>query len=443
MALLTGRFGSIHSRIENDGLSVLDAWREEVATNSRAYKYSQFSSLYALWRKEHGLQKRPREKRLFLLVKPLDLQLLKGWQRSHDRRKWEVSVALLGLLSGRGSSELCQRIGRGRRTLQKWCRAYEFAGLDSLPLKRSRNISEKSREAIEEKRGRLIKIIHEAPNVYGVNRSTWSLQSLSDAYRKSYGEGVSKSAISEYFHSAGYKFKKAKKSLTSNDPTYRDKLNNIRSALSHLALNEKFFSIDEFGPFSVKLRGGIALVPAEQIRLIPQRQRSKGSLICTAALELSSNQITHFYSKKKNTKEMIKLLRRLLIRYRQEKRIFLSWDSASWHASKALHRVVDEINGEKFKSRHSTPLVELMPLPSGAQFLNVIELVFSGMSRAILHNSNYASVQECKTAIDIYFSERNRAFLKNPRRAGKKIWGKEQVEPIFREQNNCKDPRWR
>ena len=221
MALLTGRFGSIHSRIENDGLSVLDAWREEVATNSRAYKYSQFSSLYALWRKEHGLQKRPREKRLFLLVKPLDLQLLKGWQRSHDRRKWEVSVALLGLLSGRGSSELCQRIGRGRRTLQKWCRAYESAGLDSLPLKRSRNISEKSREAIEEKRGRLIKIIHEAPNVYGVNRSTWSLQSLSDAYRKSYGEGVSKSAISEYFHSAGYKFKKAKKSLTSNDPTYR------------------------------------------------------------------------------------------------------------------------------------------------------------------------------------------------------------------------------
>ena len=127
----------------------------------------------------------------------------------------------------------------------------------------------------------------------------------------------------------------------------------------------------------------------------------------------------------------------------KRKRIFLSWDAASWHASKSLYRVVDEMNGDKFRNRHSTPLIELMPLPSGAQFLNVIELVFSGMSRAILHNSNYGSVQECKTAIDSYFAERNLAFFEHPKRAGKKIWGKEPVEPVFREENNCKDARWR
>src|SRR5262249_39334404 len=106
----------------------------------------------------------------------------------------------------------------------------------------------------------------------------------------------------------GYKFKKAKRSLTSSDPTYRDKLNKIKSTLSHLASTEKFFSIDEFGPFSVRIRGGVALVPGDQIRTIPQRQRSKGSLICTAALELSTNQVVHFYSKRKNTAEMIKML---------------------------------------------------------------------------------------------------------------------------------------
>jgi len=53
------------------------------------------------------------------------------------------------------------------------------------------------------------------------------------------------------------------------------------------------------------MRGGIALVPGDEVRTIPQRQKSKGSLICTAALELSTNQILHFYSKKKNTEEMI------------------------------------------------------------------------------------------------------------------------------------------
>jgi hypothetical protein len=84
-----------------------------------------------------------------------------------------------------------------------------------------------------------------------------------------------------------------------------------------------------------------------------------------------------------------------------------------------------------------------MPLPSGAQFLNVIESVFSGMARAIIHDSDYKSVDECKEAIDRYFKERNSAFLEHPRRAGNKIWGKERVQPVFREENNCKDPSWR
>ena len=89
------------------------------------------------------------------------------------------------------------------------------------------------------------------------------------------------------------------------------------------------------------------------------------------------------------------------------------------------------------------PIVKLVPLPTSAQFLNVIESVFSGMAKAILHNSDYGSVDECKAAIDRYFEERNAAYQRNPRRAGNKIWGKELVAPWFSPSNNCKDPNWR
>jgi transposase len=421
---------------------VLDAWREEAA-NQCDYKYTQFASLYAAWRSEHGLGRISRAKRRQITVSPTDRAVFKRWQRSHNRRQWEVGVALLDLSSGHSVSAICQRIGRARRTVDKWWATYERLGIEGLPVKRSRKLSEKLQAAIKEKKERLIKIIHETPNAYGINRASWSLQALSEAYGKTFRESVSPSSISEYFNAAGYKFKKAKKSLMSCDPTYREKLSKITSTLSRLSSDEKFFSIDEFGPFSVRIRGGTALVPGDQIRTIPQRQRSRGSLICTAALELSSNQILHFYSKNKNSKEMIKLLRRLVIRYRDQKRIFVSWDSASWHASKMLYKIVDEMNCDEFRSRHKTPVVELIPLPSGAQFLNVIESVFSGMARAILHNSNYGNVDECKSAINMYFADRNRAFLERPRRAGNKIWGKEQVEAVFKEENNCKDPRWR
>ena len=81
------------------------------------------------------------------------------------------------------------------------------------------------------------------------------------------------------------------------------------------------------------------------------------------------------------------------------------------------------------------------PLPTGAQFLNVIESVFSGMARAIIHNSDYCSVEAAKDAIDRYYTERNEYFQAHPKRAGRKIRGQE-PSPKFRihESNNCKDP---
>jgi hypothetical protein len=87
--------------------------------------------------------------------------------------------------------------------------------------------------------------------------------------------------------------------------------------------------------------------------------------------------------------------------------------------------------------------IELAPLPAGAQFLNVIESIFSGMSRAIIHNSDYPSLGAAKAAIDRYFGERNSHFAENPKRAGSKIWGKELVPGEFSDGQNCKDPAYR
>jgi hypothetical protein len=83
-----------------------------------------------------------------------------------------------------------------------------------------------------------------------------------------------------------------------------------------------------------------------------------------------------------------------------------------------------------------------VPLPAGAQFLNVIESVFSGMARAIIHNSDYESLKHAKAAVDRYISERNEHFTRNPKRAGNRIWGKERVVSAFSDEQHCKDPRW-
>jgi hypothetical protein len=257
------------------------------------------------------------------------------------------------------------------------------------------------------------------------------------------GRRVSVTRIGHIMKVAGFRWRKAKVVLTSNDPEYREKLDHLKGILSHLGENDRFFSIDEFGPFAVKMKGGKRLVAPGENPSVPQFQKSKGCLIITAALELSHNQVPHFYSKKKNTLEMVKLLEVLVAEYAKCRKLYFSWDAGSWHASKMLYETIEYHNAFAAAQEGKSPLIELVPLPTSAQFLNVIESVFSGMARAIIHNSDYQSEHEAKAAIDRYFRERNAHFKENPKRAGDKIWGLERVPPAFAEDQNCKDSLFR
>jgi hypothetical protein len=207
--------------------------------------------------------------------------------------------------------------------------------------------------------------------------------------------------------------------------------------LIELNSDEAFFSIDEYGPFAIKHHAGRALVGPTEQRFVPQWQKSRGCLIVTASIELATNQVTHFYSLKKNTLEMIRMMQALVDQYRDRRKIYLSWDAASWHVSQELFRRVHEHN---LSVGSGGPIVETAPLPARAQFLNVIESIFSGMARAIIQNSNYQSVDEARAAIDRYFRERNVYFVQYPKRAGSKIWRKEMETVEFSESANCKAP---
>jgi hypothetical protein len=258
---------------------------------------------------------------------------------------------------------------------------------------------------------------------------------------KENGTRVGTALVAKTIKAAGYKWRNAKIVLTSNDPTYKEKLDRIRYILSSLQPDEAFFSIDEYGPFAVKAKPGRTLSAPGVQPTVPQWQKSRGCMIMTAALELSGNQVTHFYSAKKNTTEMIRMLDVLIDRYSGRRKLYLSWDAASWHISKQLFARIDAHNSAV--PDKGGPFIETAPLPAGAQFLNVIESVFSGMARAIIHNSNYKSMDLAKAAIDRYFGDRNAYFKRHPKRAGKKIWGSEREHAAFSDANNCKDPHYR
>ena len=139
------------------------------------------------------------------------------------------------------------------------------------------------------------------------------------------------------------------------------------------------------------------------------------------ALSATTNQVTWLYGDAKDTAAMIELVELLLNQYHGKSKIFITWDAASWHRSNQLIEWVDGVDAQ-YSATTAGPVVELLPLPHRAQFLNVIESVFSGMKRAVIHNSDYPSGREMKTAISRHFRERNDFFKDNPKRAGKRIW---------------------
>jgi transposase len=348
------------------------------------------------------------------------------------------ALAMLAHKKGISKSTIWHFLRVGSHYVDGVARHYQDEGINWFGKHRRKGLR---KHELERYQKQVFAILHSPPSAHGINRTTWRRKDIRKVMAQQ-NFAMGKNGIDKIIRNAGYKFCKAKVFLTSNDPDYQAKVKEITNILARLKANEKFFSIDEFGPFAVKMQGGRSFMKPGQERVVPQFQKSKGVLIVTGALELSENQVTHFYSTFKNTDEMLKLLEILLLKYADQSRIYISWDAASWHASKRLYTRVDEINSPEYRAVHKCPLVKLAPLPSRAQFLNVIESVFSGMAKAVIHNSDYQSVNDAVAAIDRHLADRNQEFRDNPRRAGGKIWGEEIVEAKFSEANNCKDARY-
>jgi transposase len=364
---------------------------------------------------------------LTILIKKLE----RG--RHVERRR---ALAVVASRSGLRTSVASRVLKQCRQSYMRSVRLFEEGGAALLFAPRVNPHRKFDSEQVKEA---VFKVLHQPPASFGINRTTWKMADLVRVMKETgqpAGEGVIRTIVKR----AGYRWRKARIVLTSNDPEFSQKVQRIRSILANLKGDDAFFSIDEFGPFAVKAQPGRMLVGPGEQRFVQQWQQSKGSIIITAAIELSSNQITHFYSLKKNTDEMIRMMEALAGEYRNRTKLYLWWDAASWHVSKKLFERIDAHN---VAIGSGGPQIETAPLPARAQFLNVIESIFSGMARAIIHNSNYKSVDEAKAAIDRYFCERNVCFKSNPRRAGGKLWGKEPVPAEFSQSNNCKDPRLR
>lgn len=336
-----------------------------------------------------------------------------GVHKNHRIR----AIAILMANDNRTILEIMMATGRSMPTIYSWLKQFRDKGIDFIKIKRDKA---RNNDELKARKNRVIKILHQPPKDYGINRTAWILDDLAKVYNKQYGKKISGMTIYRTIKSANYSWRRAKRVLTSNDPEYREKIKKVRDTIQNLGPNDAFFFIDEAGPWQVKKYGGKSYTEKGTIKTFPQFQKPKGRVTFIGALDAVKNQITWLFTKNKNTDAVVCLIKILYFKYHKYSMLNLTWDCASWHKSKELQKYLDELN-----NREDGPIINVVPLPKRAQYLNIIESIFSAMKRAVIFNSNYGSEYEMKVAISKYFQARNKKYKDNPKRAGNKIWGKE------------------
>lgn len=154
-------------------------------------------------------------------------------------------IMISRLERGERPTDVATSMGVSTNTVYKWHHRFREEGVTGLRDRSSRpKVSRTSLTDREGVKDQLFRILHAPPSEYGFNRTTWKFSDLHQALEQS-GVRIGRHAIRKIVKDAGYRWLKAKKVLTSNDPDYRSKLDRIHRILSGLGDREGFFSIDE------------------------------------------------------------------------------------------------------------------------------------------------------------------------------------------------------
>jgi transposase len=142
---------------------------------------------------------------------------------SKNRKELGFARRARGVLlfaEGRRYRYICEALSVSKEAVRLWLRAYEangIAGLIDQPRPpRVRVKSEQIEEAVDE-------IIHRPPSEFGFDRSTWSLESITEYVLASRGVQVGLQTVREVLAEKGYRWRRAKHSVISPDPDYQAK----------------------------------------------------------------------------------------------------------------------------------------------------------------------------------------------------------------------------
>jgi len=153
-------------------------------------------------------------------MEPVEFEKILDRIRGGGRQNRNKGISVLAKMRGFSARVVCQYLDISRNSFRSFTRRFEQHGADALfqsQRPRRRKASDEGLKAA------VFNLLHEPPSSHGFNRTTWKMDDLTSALQKS-GRSACPAVVREITKAAGYRWRKAKIVLTSNDPDFSSKL---------------------------------------------------------------------------------------------------------------------------------------------------------------------------------------------------------------------------
>jgi transposase len=114
---------------------------------------------------------------------------------------------------------ICAFLGVSKTFVRKCRDKFDSNGPGGLFAPQSKSNRKIDNESL---RNAVFSLLHEPPSNHGINRTTWTMPLMCHVLKNG-GHEIGPALVAKMIRAAGYKWRKAKVVLTSNDPTYREK----------------------------------------------------------------------------------------------------------------------------------------------------------------------------------------------------------------------------
>ena len=322
-----------------------------------------------------------------LLLTSAQVEELNHIVRSGTSEQRLVLRAKLVLAHAQGQSlgAVQRKCGVARNTVRQWCRRYAVAGLDALRDLPRKNVAVKHGPALEH---RVLQLL-EQPAPPGRGRWTGKLvaQALS----------VSHSAVSRVLRANGIHLARKRSWCVSKDTEFAAKAADVVGLYLSPPAQAVVFSVDEKPSIqALKRTRGFATAGKTTVRGEGSTYKRNGVANLFAALNVATG---HVLAQTTQTKTRVDFL------------AFMDKVVASQPPEKEIHVVLDNLSTHKrcdeWLAAH--PTVKFHFTPTGASWLNQVEIWFNILTRPALDGASFESLEQLVQALHSYTERYNEA----------------------------------